>query len=268
MHNLVFFTDYSDSSFEALNYLAGLLEDAPDSNVYLVHAYAVTTRSGMLLSVKERVKDDATALLNNRKRKLEGLIDPRHLVFSKAISGQISKVATRLVKQLNADLIVAAMWDENSKSADLLGQQASALLKQTTVPLLLIPDGAKYQKIENITFALKNPEIHSKSTIHVLNDFFNTSDPNLNILLTKTAEKGGLDAAKLNLASARLEVKQSSEASIYEAIMKEQEAHKADLLAVVRRKRGFFERMISQGSFSKNLLDIDIPMLVLRGAVV
>lgn len=267
MPNIIFFTDYSSHSYDALNYLAGLLKDAPDSNIYLVHAFEVTTKSGMLMSIKDRIKEDATAMLHNRKRQLEKMIDSRHLVFAKAINGQQITVAQRLEKQLNPQVIVCSMLDENSDNKSLFGVRASNLVKQTTVPLLLVPSGHAYQPIKNITFALKKPRIQSASTVDVLKSLFNSNDPDLKILLAEGDDSSSFDIAKLNLEQTRHSVKVSKSASLYQSIAEEQQTDKADLLTVVRRQRGFFEKMINKGTFNKEDLDIDVPMLVLQGAV-
>ena len=262
MKNIIFLTDFSKNADNALDYLAAFSKTIPESNIYLIHTYAIATKTGMLLSVKERIKDAAKADLIARKRRFEELSDDRHLVFYKAVEGTLATKVVKLQKQLNADLIVSSMRGENTGADNLIGPNAGSLIKATHVPLLLIPMSHRFKEIEHITFALKSTIIQSADTLTILKDFFNKKNPSLRVLVANKGQSG----EDLHLDDIKFTIEHSAQESIYVAIMEDLKSNPTDLIAVVRRKRGFFERFFSTGAFKKSVLDIDAPLLVLRGA--
>jgi len=265
MKNIIFLTDFSKNADSALSYLAEFSKTLPESNIYLIHTYAVATKTGMLMSVKDRIREDAKALLSARKRRFEELSDDRHYVFYKAIDGTLAKKVAQLERQLSADLIVTSMSGESDDPSNLIGPNAGSLIKETHVPLLLIPAGLKFKPFENITFALKSAKIQSANTVTILKDLFNERDPKLQVLIADLG-KGEADIEDLHLNNIKFEVEHVEQESIYDAIMHNEKSRNADLITVIRRNRGFFERFFLTGSFKRSILDINVPLLVLRGA--
>ena len=265
MKNIIFLTDFSKNADSALAYLAEFSKTLPESNIYLIHTYAVATNTGMLMSIKDRIREDAKALLMARKRKFESLSGDRHYVFYKAIDGTLATKVARLEKQLSADLIVSSMRGENSDDTNLIGPNAGSLIKETQVPLLLIPPGLEFKAFEHITFALKSTKIQSSHTVTILKDLFNEKDPKLQVLV---ADKGigKADIEDLHLNNITFKIVRTDQESIYDAIMENEKTNTTDLISVIRRKRGFFERFFLTGSFKRSVLDIRVPLLVLRGS--
>lgn len=265
MTNIIFLTDFSKNSDSALDYFAAFSKNLPACNIYLIHTYALATKTGMLMSIKERMKDDAKALLINRKRRFEKACDDKHFVFYKAVEGVLSKKVARLEKQLGATLIVTSMRGDDVSKSNLVGPNAGSLITQTTVPLLFIPPKHKYKQLDKITLALKTAKIKKAETVEILDKVFKLRDRKLNVLLANNP-KAKFDIKDLHLQGKNITVKGSKEDTIYQAVMKDQKKNKADLLVAIRRKRGFFEKFLKSGSIKKKDFDIDIPLLVLKGA--
>jgi len=264
MNNIIFLTDFSKNADSALDYFAAFSKELPASNIFLIHTYALATKTGMLLSIKERMKDDAKALLINRKRRFEKSSGDKHFVFYKAVEGVLAKKVARLEKQLGATLIVSSMRGENASKTNLIGRSSGSIISQTQVPILFIPPNQQYKKASKLTLALKTPKIKKKSTVSILDQLFDAKKTKLKILLADNP-KGKFDIKDMHLKGLDHKVDGSDEKTLYEAIMKDQNKNGSDMIVCVRRKRGFFEKYLKSGAIRKKDLEIDVPLLVLRG---
>jgi|GEM_PF-2639104 len=264
MKNIIFLTDFSKNSDSALDYFAAFSKDLPASNIFLIHTYALATKTGMLMSIKERMKDDAKSLLINRKRRFEKASGDKHFVFYKAIEGHLVDKVARLEKQLSATLIVSSMRGQNASKTNLIGRSSGSIISKTQVPILFIPPFHKYKKISKLTLALKTPKIKKKSTVEILDQLFDVKDTKLKILLADNP-KGKFDIKDIHLKGMNHKVDGSDEKTIFDAIMKDQKKNGSDMVIGVRRKRGFFEKFLKSGSIKKKNFNIDVPLLVLRG---
>lgn len=265
MTNIIFLTDFSKNSDSALEYFAKFAKELPASNIFLIHTYALATKTGMLLSIKERMKDDAKALLINRKRRFEKACGEQHFVFFKAVEGVLAKKVAKLEKQLGASLIISSMRGENASDTNLIGRNSGSIISQTQVPILFIPPGHKFKALNKVTFALKTPKIKKKSTIEILDSLFDIRDRKLKILLADNP-KAKFDIKDIHLKGTDYKAVGSEEKSIFKAVMKDQKKAGSDMIVGIRRKRGFFEKYLKSGSIKKKDFHIEVPLLVLRGA--
>lgn len=82
-----------------------------------------------------------------------------------AVHGPAVRSILDTAAELNADLIVAGMKGKGKPARKLLGSTVTTLAKRTTIPLLVVPENAKYTPPATILFG---SDIRPDTNIHVL----------------------------------------------------------------------------------------------------
>jgi len=153
----------------------------------------------------------------------------------------------------------------------LLGKSAKKLIDQMACPLLLVPPNTQYLGLDKIVYGTAL-EMGEQPDIEYLLDWCQAFEASLQVLhITKTAQlqqaTQKLEAILQNYseaAAAGIITKQVLTGKIKEGLAEYVEFTKADILAVHKRKQGFWQRII-EGSLTKTLVEeVQVPILVLK----
>lgn len=144
-------TDLSEQSFTAFNYLKNflkdqdgskkrnevtvvcILEDVSASNSPYTFASAVLDASGIMEQSKQRAE---TRLKEQCGELLSGMDTDQQVLTS---TTSVAETILSTAKDIQADLIVMASQGRSGLRKVLLGSTAEKVLRQSTIPVLLVP---------------------------------------------------------------------------------------------------------------------------------
>ena len=172
----------------------------------------------------------------------------------------------QLNKLLQIDLIIASTKNDGADEHIFLGKTTGSIIKDTDVPVLIVPAESKFQPIKKILMTIKSGSIKSIATLDLLTNIQDTFSSKINLLQVKTPK---LDAKDLQL-NKTLEGLISnhiptSNATVYQGVLEFLREENPDMLCVIRRKRGFFKKLWENDRVKKINFDSHIPLLVLKG---
>lgn len=254
------------SNDHALNTLQYAIDFAKvqKAKIYLVHVYTSPKISGAVLGVDNIMERDSKAILKENLSKVD--IKDVKIITSTLKGYSIIDTLKQLIKLLKIDLIISSTKNDGADENLFLGKITGSIIKDTEVPVLIIPAGVKFKPIKKILMTIKSGSIKSLTTLDLLIKIKKSFDAKINLLQVKTPK---LDAADLELnktlESLIDKLIPTSNATVYQGVLEFLHEEDPDLLCVIRRKRGFFKKLWENDSVKKVDFDSHIPLLVLKG---
>lgn len=233
------------------------------AKIYIVQIYGVTKVAGSLKRMDAILKEDST----NELKSVLSKVDTKNVeIISKPIKGHdIIDSIKRISKQLNIDLIIASSKSISTDKTVYLGKVSGGIIKNTDIPILVVPSGYSFKPFSKVLMAIKSGIINESilTPLQVILKNYNAKLKLLQVNLpTSTIED--LDViTPLNDLKESITVTEN--ATIFQGVLEHLNNHNPDLLCVIRRKRGFFRKLWEQNRVKKVDFESRIPLLVLKG---
>ncbi len=253
------------SSKNALSHLQYAIDFAETfgAKLFVVQVYNVFTKAGTMIKVDKIIERESKAFLDDLVSKADTkTVD----IIVKVLKGSLIDTLELACKAADVNLILIEPRTNSIKDEVFLGKTSGRIIKQTQIPALIVPEGYTYSPIKNILFAIKSAIIKNKTALNPLMDIKNKFEAVLNLLLVKTTyyNEGDFDV-EADLARIVSNITKTENATTFQGVLQHLEAHKPDMLCVVRRKRGFFTKKWEKNVILKKDFSSSIPVLVLRG---
>jgi len=254
------------SSENALNTLRYAIEFARefDARIYLIHVFSSSKISGSFINVDKVMERDSRQVLKDHLSK----VDPKGVeIITSTLKGHSEKdTLKQLIKLLDIDMIIASTKNDGSDDTIFIGRITGNIIKDTEVPVLIIPDEAKFKPVKKILLTLKSGSIKSLKTLNVLVSIKKHFGSTINLLQVKTPKLDAKDL-ELNETLETLVAKRikTRNATVFQGVLEFLHEENPDMLCVIRRKRGFFKKLWEDDRVKKIDFDSNIPLLVLKG---
>ena len=252
----------TDNSINTLQYAIDFAE-ATDAKIFVMRAYKILSKAGSFVNADDTMQRETNLYL----RTMINAIDRKNVAI-KMISakGNVLESITTINRELDIDLIIMGPKSNSIKEEVFLGNTSGSILKQTDIPMLVVPEGCKFTPIKKMLTAFKSGVINQKNVLEPWYKILKTFKPTSNLLLVKTAnytEEDLIINDALKKHQDNLTVTEN--ATTFQGVLEHFQAHNPDLLCVFRRKRGFFQKLWESNTILKKEFHCSIPLLVLRG---
>lgn len=233
------------------------------ARVYLVNVYKEFSKVAGLTKVNRLMMEDSEALLNDLMKE----VDTQGVeVIAKPVKGDPFAAVERLSNLLNIDLIIMSPQSVDKNTELYLGSVTGKIVKQTDIPLLIVPKDYLFRKVETILLAFKRGYFEKENVLDPLKDMAELFRAKVKLLHVKTADvvddKMPLDEGLLKFSSS---ITETENATIFQGVLEHFQSHNPDMLCVLRRKRGFFQKLWEKNSILKREFHTSKPLLILRG---
>ncbi len=268
MKNILIPTDFSENADLALAYAIQTFPD-PETCFWLIHVYRMPY-SGAVISI-----DLDDLLMKEREEELEKQLDaaeakhPHIQIKALALQGVFLDVITRIIKDDAIDFVVMGTTGATGAKGVLLGSNAANMIKHSSVPVLLIPNISALRPFKTIVLATDLMHIHGYETIHPIHKIAKQSGAVLEILHLEDLDDVPVDVERETLLLDTVFSNLPHNFSVRVLLQPEDDIMdfadeiNADLVAVVARHYGFFERLIHRSTTRKLSMITDRPLLVL-----
>jgi len=234
-----------------------------NAKIYVIQVFGTTKVAGALKNMDELLERDseeelAHVLANVDEKGIE--------IIAKTVKGQIVDSIKRIAMRLNVDLIIASAKNRATDSSVYLGRITGGLVKQTELPMLIIPKGYKFKSINTILLSIRSGLLRKSNVLEPLEDFVKIFKAKVNLLHIVTphnsAEDNSLDSDFEEIADT---IANSENATVFQGVLEHLIEVNPDMVCVIRRKRGFFARLWEQNHIKKEDFESRIPLLILKG---
>jgi len=187
-------------------------------------------------------------------------------VITKPIKGDPFVAIKKISKEFDVDLIITSPQSVEIDDKVYLGTITAKLLKQTEIPLLIVPKNYLFRKFASILVAFKNGHFEKENVLLPIYDMVSIFNSKINLLQVITPET---IEAQLKIDQELLDIKSTltttKNATTFQGVLEHFQSHDPDMLCVIRRKRGFFKKLWEKNSVLKRDFHTSIPLLILSG---
>ena len=253
------------NSKKAVGTLQYAIDFATVSNakIYVVQVFGSSKISGHLKNIDSILEKGTKSEL----AQILAQVDLKNIIIKKLVAkGSILDVISRAAKELKVDLIISSAKFSTYDSSVYLGEIVGGIVKQTEIPMLIVPKGYVFKPINNILLGLRSGLIKKEGVLQPLEDIVALFNAKVNLLHVitpfNTLKDNSLHQDFEKVADTILN---SENATVYQGILEHLFEISPDMLCVIRNKRGFLMRLLEQNTIKKIDFESRIPMLVLKG---
>lgn len=250
----------SVNAHETLQYAIDFAK-AFEAEVFAMDVFSVAPRAGKLSNISDKLSESG----KNRVKELLSKADTKDVKISIATyEGDLIDGIKEVAKELDIDLIIIASKSDDIKQELYLGPITGRIIKRTDIPALIVPRGMQFSPFRNILTAFKSGILKKNRILNPLKKIQAVCGSTISLLFVKTPgyteEDLQINTALMDLSS---QITFSENATTYQGVLEHMQAKQPDLLAVFRRKRGFFKSLWEKNTIPKSEFAARIPVLVL-----
>ncbi len=262
MNHILVPVDLSKNSKDAVRYAAHLAAHT-GADLMILHCHSLLQKAVAHIAGGDEVNKDPEKWINKRILKLKAK-HPGLVVDYKIIKGDLLDNLKKLVEGRNADLVIMGCQGIGENEGTYLGSNAGALVKSTDIPVLFIPRGFKFNGIDKVVFAAKNTFVRYMGPLEPIIKINQVFKPHVQ-LLHLGEQPDPVPEQSFSILQVINDITRYGNDNFNESINEYLTQHHADLLCVIRRKRGLIEKLLGPSRTPSNKFSVDIPVLVLIG---
>ena len=252
----------SENAISTLQYAIDLAAEF-NSKVFVFRAYKSISVTGTMFKVDEFMERETRLYL----RSMMNSVDSKNveIKIAAAKGGVVESIQT-IDKEIGIDLIVVGPKSNSIREEVFLGSTSGSIVKQTNIPVLVVPEGYQFKPFTTALTAFKSGTLKQKGMLSPLKDFMEKFGTKANLLLVKTPDYKEEDLI-LDEELKRIQntFASTENVTIFQGVLEHFQSNNPDLLCVFRRKRGFFQKLMTKSSVLKSEFHTTIPLLVLCG---
>lgn len=263
MKNLLVPIGSNETATNTLQYAVEFAREF-NSRIYLIHVYSSSKISGSFKNVDNIIESDSKEVLKEHVKSIDA--QGVEIITSTLKGHSESDTLKQLIKLLKIDLIIASTKNDGADESVFIGKITGSIIKDTKVPVLIIPSEASFKPVKKILMTIKSGSIKSVTTLDVLISIQKHFGAKINLLQVKTPK---LDSKDLDLNETLETLVENRihtrNATVFQGVLEHLHEEDPDMLCVIRRKRGFFQKLWQDDRVKKVDFDSNIPLLVLKG---
>lgn len=259
-------TDFSKNAYNALNFAVAFANEF-GSQITLLHTFKLYSSTGTFVSVESYVEEDARSELAEMIRKTTPQLKNGASITHELYRGDAAPIIAAIAKKEPHDLIIMGTKGASGLKEVFTGSTTNAVIKATEKPLLMIPEGFTFRPLKTAVFAIDQHGISNEEVVKSLVIMAKTFKTKINVFHQDSGELDSGIKAQIKKYLDPLEAtyhfrldKQNVVVSIDEFV----EETNADLLCMVRRRRGFIEKVFHQSVTKEKVFHSKIPLLMLQ----
>ncbi len=257
-------TDFSENANNALEY-AIAFANAFGSEITLLHTYRVYNPTGSFVSVETFMKEDIASEMLKVVKTVEPKLENNASVVSKIVKGDIVDAIAGLTERQPYDLIIMGTQGASGLAEVFIGSTTNSVIKNVSTPVLAIPSGFKYRPIRTIVLAVDEEESFGDHLFDPLTKIARHCGAMIRVY-HKDVENDGLNTAidKYLEGLERTYHYELDSENINEGINSFSIEHQADMLCMIRRRRGFLERIFHDSVTTRQVFNSSVSLLILH----
>ena len=268
MNRILVPTDFSANAYNAMDY-AVAIANVFGAAIHLVHTFKISSRAGMLMSMDDRIREEAERNLQLVVDKYASQLRNDASIQPRVLKGDTTATLAHFAEQLEVELIVMGTQGASGLKEVFLGSTTSGLIKHTDIPVLAIPSEARFEGIHKIVFAIDDLDISEQKVVRPMTQIARRFDAHVLVYHQEQDETDkGIDPS-VDIFLDNVEHSFHYELDrdqLNESIQDFVEDYEGDILCMVQRKRGFWERLLRASVTTHEVFHSEVPLLILHDA--
>ncbi|OXA95933.1 universal stress protein UspA [Flavobacterium oncorhynchi] len=262
-------TNFSTIAGNAVTYAAGLAK-ATGAKLILFNSFSLSVHSANSLITAESMQkqmDKAALRVQTLGEEIADLF--KISVESICSYSFLEDELPAIIDQTNADLVVMGMA-ERSLEQDLLGNTTTSVIKSLNIPILAVPQNARFQNAKKILYACDTLSLSSIRRFTWIREVIGNLGSEIEFFsvdkkLDEIREEQGKvllnSSIGNNFEDVKYIYKNVRSNAVIDEIKKEIKNFEADILVMVPQKYGFWDSLIHRSKTRIMAVGLDIPLL-------
>lgn len=269
MKQILLATDFSENARHAARYAISLF-GTKDVNYTLLNSYLEPGSANVVVSLTEFMKEESQKGLDREEEDYKEEYGDALRLRTISHYGDLISVVKHLGEETTYDYVVMGTKGSSRFEAFLMGSTTISAVKNIQNAMLLIPSEVEVVRPKRIALAADYDHLKDGTHLHGLVTLVKEQGAQLDILHVGKETQANYDEALegFELHNLLQDLNHMFHSEVNEVVADgiEQFAHreKIDILAVVARNRGFWDRLFHKSVSQELSLKIDCPMLVLH----
>ncbi|MBD3637343.1 MAG: universal stress protein [Crocinitomicaceae bacterium] len=260
--SIILLSDFSEPARNAIKYAIDAFGDQVE--YHLVNAYYARTSSATLLDLNEMLaKESEQGLTDELNWIKETFPDLNLTIKSHSIFGSPVDAIKRLKRLVESDLVVMGTKGASGVDAVLFGSVASTVIRATVIPVISVPPDCQFNGFKEIVFATDGQELENTEVLAPIEKLHKQFNSEITLF---SVERNGKHV-DWNHTGIKIENAHHSSVAgndVAEEVTKYCNEKSADLLVILPKHTGFFDRLFHR-SISKELVEqAKLPILSLE----
>ncbi|WP_378182752.1 universal stress protein [Aquimarina sp. SS2-1] len=278
MKNILIPTDFSENSWNAITYALSFFKKV-NCNFHLLHVspYQEVIGNETLFESEDQVVEKVTRSDKEQMqlllRKIQKLpLNTKHRFFT--VNEHIFFVDTirKQVEEKQIDYIVMGTKGASGLKEKTIGSNTSDVITKVKCPVLVIPEKAKYNRINEVAFPTDYNIFYRNRVLNTITEILDLNHAALRVLHISKKEKELSDLQKKNKDFLNDYLGESTEHSFHflsnpnieQAVQCFVESRNIGMITMVAKNLNFFQRILFHPTVEKISYHISIPFLVLH----
>ncbi|MBQ0788058.1 MAG: universal stress protein [Oceanihabitans sp.] len=234
------------------------------ANVFVFRSFSLAPKAGTIINIDSIVAREQVANVKEVVDQIDQKDVPIKIISAK---GGVVDSIDAIHKELGIDLIIVGQRPNDLQESYFLGRTPGSIVKQTDIPVLIIPEAYAFAPIKKILTAIKSGVVSKKDALLPLEEILITFKAKMHLLQVKTQDFLPEDLEFYSeLAALTSSYNSSENATLFQGVLEHLNKQNPDIICVFRRKRGFFQKLWEQNTIKKIDFESRVPLLVLKGA--
>lgn len=270
--------DFTPVAKNTVDYVIGLSKKLK-TKIIFVHAYTIaypsSTPIGMgTMAAPISGTQESQEKLNKQKLReyLESFPQLKYIEYKSYVGfGAIVDIICQTANDESVDAIIMGTEGADSSIEEIfVGTVSEKVSRKAACPVWIVPENVKYSNIEHIGLALDEDSLKNKVDIDLLVKIMGTFNCNLHLVQITNDEDIPIKENEVHLYYKNFLGEREYTFNVFknndleEGIDQFLSEKPIDVLALLYREKGFFERLLEKGLRRKLVFDSNNPILVLK----
>ncbi|MDT7827419.1 universal stress protein [Pricia sp. S334] len=276
MKKIILPTDFSDNAFNAIRYAVQLYKDI-ETTFYLLHTYTppvyqmeYVMQSPAQFGLGDRHRQEAANRLNGLRDKIKSEFgNQKHSFITHVAFNTLIYEILETIENEKADLVIMGTQGATGATEILFGTNTVHLIKKTTCPVIAVPSEFEYENPKEILFPTDYIPDYSQEQLQQLVDIAENHKSHLEIIHVSSGfeladiQESNKKKLKVIFAEISHSFHDLPDQGVIAAINNFQKKKEIKILAMIRNKHTFFERMFIEPVIKKLGFHVNIPFMVI-----
>ena len=233
------------------------------AKVFVFRAYKVLSKAGTFININDILERETNLYIQTMISSVDTKGVDVKMISAKG--GTVESINS-VHEELGIDLIVVGPRSNSIKEEVFLGSTSGSIVKQTEIPVLIVPEHYKFSPFKVALTAFKSGVLEQQDVLTPLQEIKILFKTKINLLLVKTPEYKEEDlVVDASLKALQNTFSTSENVTTFQGVLEHFQSNNPDLLCVFRRKKGFFQKLWEKNTVLKSEFHCSIPLLILSG---
>lgn len=233
------------------------------AKVFVFRAYKVLSKAGTFININDILERETNLYIQTMISSVDTKGVDVKMISAKG--GTVESINS-VHEELGIDLIVVGPRSNSIKEEVFLGSTSGSIVKQTEIPVLIVPEHYKFSPFKVALTAFKSGILEQQDVLTPLQEIKILFKTKVNLLLVKTPEYKEEDlVVDASLKALQNTFSASENVTTFQGVLEHFQSNNPDLLCVFRRKKGFFQKLWEKNTVLKSEFHCSIPLLILSG---